>query len=37
MSFKTVADFTVEAGRLVADNINDVFIAGTTIGKDWES
>ncbi|EJT74786.1 hypothetical protein GGTG_08624 [Gaeumannomyces tritici R3-111a-1] len=37
MGFKTVADFTVETGKLVVDKINDVFIAGTTVGHDYES
>ncbi|KAL8285753.1 hypothetical protein RB597_002728 [Gaeumannomyces tritici] len=37
MGFKTVANFTVETGKLVVDKINDVFIAGTTVGHDYES
>ncbi|KLU93109.1 hypothetical protein MAPG_12048 [Magnaporthiopsis poae ATCC 64411] len=36
MGPKTVADFTVEAGKLVAHNTSDVFITGTMVGKDWE-
>ncbi|KAK8119668.1 uncharacterized protein PG998_004294 [Apiospora kogelbergensis] len=36
-AFKTLADFAVENGGLVVDHINDLFIAGTTVGKDHDS
>ncbi|KAK8080876.1 hypothetical protein PG997_008694 [Apiospora hydei] len=35
--FKTLSSFAVENGGLVVDHINDVFIAGTTVGKDAAS
>ncbi|KAM0330774.1 hypothetical protein ACHAQA_003728 [Verticillium albo-atrum] len=36
LDFKTVADFAVEVGGLVVDNINDVFVAGSTVGKNYD-
>jgi hypothetical protein len=36
LSFKTVADFAIETGGLVTEKINDMFIAGTTVGKTYE-
>ncbi|KAM0276819.1 hypothetical protein ACHAQH_006354 [Verticillium albo-atrum] len=36
LGFKTVADFAVEVGGLVVDNINDVFVAGSTVGKNYD-
>lgn len=35
--FKTLSDFAVETGALVYEKINDLFIAGTTVGPDYES
>ncbi|KAK8033595.1 hypothetical protein PG991_002993 [Apiospora marii] len=32
--FKTLSAFAIENGGLVVDHINDLFIAGTTVGKD---
>lgn len=37
LDFKTVADFAVEVGGLVVDGINDIFFAGSTVGKDYAS
>ncbi|KAK1589932.1 FAD binding domain-containing protein [Colletotrichum navitas] len=37
MCFKTLADFSAEVGGLVVEDINDVFIAGCTVGKDRET
>ncbi|KAI1857468.1 hypothetical protein JX265_011203 [Neoarthrinium moseri] len=34
--FKTLASFAVETGALVTDHINDVFVAGTTVGKTYD-
>ncbi|KAK6853706.1 hypothetical protein PG995_010518 [Apiospora arundinis] len=36
-AFKTLSDFAVENGGLVVDHINDLFIAGTTVGKDHDT
>lgn len=36
-AFKTLSAFAVENGGLVVDHINDLFIAGTTVGKDRAS
>lgn len=36
-AFKTLAQFAVEVGGLVNPGINDVFLAGTTVGKDYAS
>ena len=37
MAFKTQAQFSDETGELVTPHINDMFIAGTTVGMDYES
>ena len=37
LGFKTVAEFAQELGGLVTPHINDMFIAGTVVGKDYES
>lgn len=37
LDFKTVAEFAVEVGALVVEDINDMFITGTTVGKDYET
>ncbi|KAH7014458.1 uncharacterized protein B0I36DRAFT_299373 [Microdochium trichocladiopsis] len=36
VSVKTLGEFAVETGALVVDGINDMFIAGTTVGKTYE-
>jgi hypothetical protein len=36
LGFKTVADLATQNGALVTDHINDVFVAGTTVGKTYE-
>ncbi|KAK8060616.1 hypothetical protein PG996_010546 [Apiospora saccharicola] len=35
--FKTLSAFAIENGGLVKDHINDLFVAGTTVGKDQAS
>lgn len=35
-SVKTLGEFAVETGALVFDGINDMFIAGTTVGKTYD-
>jgi hypothetical protein len=37
VAFKTLADFSVETGALVVPGINDIFVAGTTVGKSYSS
>jgi hypothetical protein len=37
MGFKTVSDFAIEVGGLVVEDINDMFITGTTVGKDYDT
>ena len=37
LDFKTVAEFAVEVGALVVEDINDMFITGTTVGKDYDT
>ena len=37
MGFKTLAEFAAEVGGLVVDDINDIFVAGTTVGKDYDA
>lgn len=36
MAFKTQAEFSDETGQLVTPHINDMFIAGTHVGKTYE-
>jgi hypothetical protein len=33
LSFRTVANFSRETGEVVVDDINDIFVAGTVVGK----
>ena len=37
LGFKTLSAFAAETGGLVVDHINDIFFAGTTVGKDYDS
>ena len=37
LGFKTMAEFADEMGGLVVDKINDLFVAGTTVGKDYDT
>ena len=37
MDFKTVAALAEEMGGMVVDGINDVFVAGTTVGRDYDT
>ncbi|KAL4978282.1 hypothetical protein BDW66DRAFT_158361 [Aspergillus desertorum] len=36
LGFKTLADFAQELGQMVVNNINDVFVAGTVQGTDYD-
>ncbi|GAB1315299.1 hypothetical protein MFIFM68171_05509 [Madurella fahalii] len=37
LGFRTMVELAVEVGGLVVDGINDVFVAGSTVGKDYET